>query len=111
MMIESAPTYPTPWRLEWDYQQLRLLAANGEEISEWTFAIPTYEPRYAEMKATCDTEAPDLIVRAVNAHSDLIEAVQFLMNCVEMEPDDATWREAMESARNALALAKFGEAS
>ena len=45
---------PGPWKGEWDGQQYAVRTLNGDEIIEYTFAIPTWGERYEQAKATCD---------------------------------------------------------
>lgn len=67
-----------PWRLHWEDQQLRLLSADDEEITEWTYAIRIWGERYEEAKAECDTEAPEYIVRVCNLFPELVAALEHL---------------------------------
>lgn len=106
MSAPEHPLHPTPWALVWDYQTLALNDAKGDEIATWTYAISTHPAeRYEAAKAECDTDAADLILVAVNSHSALVEGMTFLMNCRNMDVDEATWNAAMEQAQAARDLA------
>lgn len=55
---------PLPWTGEWDGQQFTVADANDTEISEFTFAVPTWGERYEQAKATCEISVPLLIANA-----------------------------------------------
>ncbi|MFI9154527.1 hypothetical protein [Streptomyces sp. NPDC053367] len=54
---------PGPWRTEWHEQQYELLSADPTSvaITEWTYAIATWEPQASEQRAECDTANADYI--------------------------------------------------
>lgn len=53
-----------PWVMEWDGQTLYVNDSDGDEIVAQTFAIATWEPKYSQQKAACDTASAELIVNA-----------------------------------------------
>lgn len=69
-LAEAAPA--APWRTRWFGQQLVLLDANQPDpgpypgpdpdcVTEWTYAVRTWEPEASEDRAECETGFPDYL--------------------------------------------------
>lgn len=69
---------PGPWTPTWEGQQFYVQAGNGDEIMEYTFAIPTWEPKYEAAKATCDITVPLLLAHAPQDITDLLDEIERL---------------------------------
>lgn len=60
---------PRPWRLDEDFDE-HIIGANNEGVADCCVVLPKIGPRHAENEANAA-----LIVRAVNAHDDLVAAL------------------------------------
>lgn len=86
----------TPWKLD---GELAIVTASRKELH-----IATVNGYSRSHKEDCANAA--YIVQAVNSHEALVEAIQGLLDLVDREDLDYTWRDKVASARAALAKAK-----
>ncbi|NDF01492.1 MAG: hypothetical protein EB034_24985, partial [Verrucomicrobia bacterium] len=96
---------PTPWRVEKIALGECVIAANGDELALVYTNDGLDEP--TQFPAVANAE---LIVRAVNSHVALVEALEYMLNCFDAESTDVFLTldpvGAISKARAALSHAK-----
>lgn len=94
-----------PWKWHRRYAADSRNGAIYAEPHEGHVYAVAMQPRYASNEQWADDA--ELIVRAVNAHDDLVAALEWMLKSCEARGDNKHW-DYMRAARSALTLAKHG---